>query len=237
MAEPVGILTRKLGPVGPDEVASYERREPRRHFHVLRDERLDGAAVEELSFDRASLEHRPLRFVELVEPRCQQSAQRRRHLDIAVALSAERDHLGQEERISARGANDPFADVVRNGIADESPGLLFRQRIQAAESPSRWNGGRAAPAAPGRGAGAVRRSRATPSIRRGRGRSPHPTGCHRSRPRAAPALRTVSGAPTRSHRCPIRRRSPRAATGSPWRPPRRPAACRAASPPLSPAST
>ena len=44
-------------------------------------ERLDGAAVEDLALDRAPLEHRALRPVELVEAGREQRAQRRRDLD------------------------------------------------------------------------------------------------------------------------------------------------------------
>src|ERR1700741_1263293 len=129
MAEAVGVLARKLRPIGTDQVAPNERRQPWRHLGLLRRERLHGASMEEFSLDRASLEHYPLRLVELVEPRCQQGLQRRRYLDLAVAFFAERDHLGQEERIASRRSNDPLSHPNRDAVANERACLVLRERI------------------------------------------------------------------------------------------------------------
>ena len=48
-----------------------------------------------------------------------------RHLDLSGVRIAERDHLGQEERITAGGADDLLADFVRNGVTDERARLLL----------------------------------------------------------------------------------------------------------------
>ena len=68
-----------------------------------RRERLDRAAMEDLAFDRATLEHAPLLAVELVEPGGEQRLDRRRHDHIASRASRDhRDHLLDEERIARR---------------------------------------------------------------------------------------------------------------------------------------
>ena len=82
VAEAVAVVARELGAVGPDELVAHERGEPGRDLRLLGGERLDGAAVEDLTLDRAALEHPALRLVELVEPGRQQRLQRRRHLDL-----------------------------------------------------------------------------------------------------------------------------------------------------------
>ena len=82
VAEAEAVLTGELRPVGADQLAPHERREAWRDLRLLRCQRLDGAAVEDLALDRAALEHPPLGRVELVEPRRQQRLQRGRHLDL-----------------------------------------------------------------------------------------------------------------------------------------------------------
>ena len=87
MAEAEAVLTGELWPVGADQLAPHERRQPWRHLRLLGCQCLHGAAVEDLALDRAALEHPPLGRVELVEPRRQQRLQRRRHLDLASPAS------------------------------------------------------------------------------------------------------------------------------------------------------
>jgi hypothetical protein len=82
--------------------------------------------VEELPFDCAAFEHLALRPVELVESCREQRAQRRRHL----CVLAEGNHLGEEERIASGGADDPLANLVGHGVANERAGLVIRQRLE-----------------------------------------------------------------------------------------------------------
>jgi hypothetical protein len=71
VAKTVCVLVRKLWPVGTDEIAPDEGRQPWQDLRFLRRERLDGASVEQLALHRSALEHLPLRLIELVEPRRQ----------------------------------------------------------------------------------------------------------------------------------------------------------------------
>ncbi len=123
--------------------------------------------VEHLAFDRAALEHGPLRRVELVEARREQRLERRRHLDLAVAGRLHhRRHLLDEERVAAGGAQDPLAHV-RAELLPADPRLHQRLRLVGGRAaaaggrrPSRC-AGRAAPAAPCRAAGSERPSTGT----------------------------------------------------------------------------
>ena len=87
-AEPVLVWHEQpdlpdVGAVGANELVAHERSEPGRDLCLLRAERLDGAAVEDLAFDRASLEHVSLGGLELVEARCEQRVKRWRHDNLA----------------------------------------------------------------------------------------------------------------------------------------------------------
>ena len=112
VAEAEAVLARDLRPVRPDQLLADERGEARGDLRLLGRERLDGAAVEDLALDRAALEHASLGRLELVEPGREQRLQRRRDDDLAVRLAGHRDHLLDEERVAARGASDPLAQVV-----------------------------------------------------------------------------------------------------------------------------
>ena len=104
MAEAKRILSGEQRPVRADELLADERGQLGREPRLLGRERLDDAVVEHLAFDRAALEDGALRRVELVEARCEQRLQRRRHLDLAVAGRLHhRRHLLHEERVAARG--------------------------------------------------------------------------------------------------------------------------------------
>src|SRR5262249_43991781 len=68
MAEAEGVVAGELGPVRPDQLVPDECGQPRQHLGLLRSERLDGAAMEDLALDRSPLEHGTLLRLQLVEP-------------------------------------------------------------------------------------------------------------------------------------------------------------------------
>ena len=115
MAEAERILSGEQRPVRADQLLANERGQLGREPRLLGRERLDDAVVEHLALDGAALEHGPLRRVELVEARREERLERRRHLDFAVAGRLHhRRHLLDEERVSARGVQDPFAASQRS---------------------------------------------------------------------------------------------------------------------------
>ena len=85
--------------------------------------------MEELALDRSPLQHPPLRLVQPVEPRCEQGLQRRRHFDVLL-LARHRQHLGDEERVPARGVRDPIAQLPGRLVADQLVGLVLAQRLE-----------------------------------------------------------------------------------------------------------
>ena len=120
-------------PVRADELLADERGQLAREPRLVGRERLDDAVVEHLALDGAALEHGPLRRVELVEARREQRLERRRHLDLAVAGRLHhRRHLLDEERVAARGAQDPLAHV-RVELSPADPRLHQRLRLVGAE--------------------------------------------------------------------------------------------------------
>ena len=112
VAEAEAVLARELRPVRPDQLLAHERGQARRHLGLVGCERLDGAAVEDLALDRAALEHAPLGRLELVETGREQRLQRRRDDHVALRLAGHRQHLLDEERVAARGASDPLAQLA-----------------------------------------------------------------------------------------------------------------------------
>ena len=235
VAKAVAVVARDLGRFGADELAPHERREPGRDLRLLGSERLHAAAVEDLPLDGAALEHPALGLVKLVEPSCEQSLQRRRHIDGSV-FGRHREHLGDEERVAARGVRDPLAQVARDDIADQRIRLLRWQEAPTGASPARSAAAPRAPVVPCTRAEAARPPKAAPSTRPGRGTSRRPTGCRR-RPRpAAPAPRAACGTPRRSRHRSSRPPTRPAANGSQQRRPDPTAAPPAASPPRPPAS-
>ena len=123
VAKAIAVVTGDLSAVGTHELAPHERCEPGRDLRLLGSERLDAAAVEDLALDGAALEHPALGLVELVEPRREQSLQRRRHVDVSI-LGRHREHLRDEQRVAACGAGDPLAQLVRHRVADQRVRLL-----------------------------------------------------------------------------------------------------------------
>ena len=107
VAEAEAVLARDLSPFRRDQLLADEAGEPRCHLRLVGDERLDGAAVEDLPLDRAALEHGPLGLLEPVEASRQQRLERRR--DDHLAVAGHREHLADEERVAACRARDPLA--------------------------------------------------------------------------------------------------------------------------------
>ena len=62
--------------------------------------------MEDLAFDRATLEDVALCRLELVEAGREQRLQRGRHDHVALRLSSHRDHLRDEQRVAARRPGD-----------------------------------------------------------------------------------------------------------------------------------
>ncbi len=100
MAEPEPVVSRELGPVGSDVLLANERGQSRRHLQLVGAEGLYGAAVEDLTLDRASLENTALLGLELVDTRGEQRLDRRWHDDLGILRALEhRHHLLHEERV------------------------------------------------------------------------------------------------------------------------------------------
>src|SRR5581483_12029721 len=69
------VVPRELRPVWPDHLPTDERGQARSDLRLVGCESLDGSAMEQLSFDRAALQHPPLRGIELIETRGEQRTQ------------------------------------------------------------------------------------------------------------------------------------------------------------------
>ena len=108
--EAKGIVTRQLRAFGPDQLLADESRQSRHDRPVL-GQRLHRPAVEDLALDGASLEHRPLRLLQLVEARGKQGLQVGRDENIRTGVGGHRRHLRQEERIAAGRMSDPRAQL------------------------------------------------------------------------------------------------------------------------------
>ena len=128
MPEPEPVVAGELSPVGTDQILAGQHRQARRDLCLLRCERLHGAAVEQLPFDRAALEHRTLGRLELVETGREERAQRRRDVDV-VGLSGHCEHLRQEERVAARGPGNPVPQLERQP-RDQLFGRFRDQRLE-----------------------------------------------------------------------------------------------------------
>ena len=86
VAKTEAILTRQLWLLGTNQLSPRECSEAGRQLQFVWHEDLNGTAVEQLTFDRGSLEHSALACVELVEPRREQRLQRRGHVDVRARL-------------------------------------------------------------------------------------------------------------------------------------------------------
>src|SRR6266511_3303814 len=88
--------------------------------------------MEDLAFDGASLHDSALGGVELVEPGCEQRAERRRHLDLVLALgvACHRQHLGDEERVASGRPLDPRSEPWRDAVADQRADVVVVEWLQ-----------------------------------------------------------------------------------------------------------
>src|SRR5829696_8804395 len=127
VAEAEAVLTGERRPVRPDQLLSRERGETRGHAFIGR-QCLHSATVEDLALDRAVLEHASLGGLELVEPRGEQRLQRRRDDHLAFGLFGHGQHLGDEERVAARGVSDPLAQVAGEPVRDQLVDRLVDER-------------------------------------------------------------------------------------------------------------
>jgi hypothetical protein len=131
MPKAKGVLVRKLRRIRPDQVPADERGEARRHLRSVRCQRADGAAMEDLSFDRPALEHGPLRRLELVEAGREQRLQRGRDDDLRLRVSSHVQDLRDEERVAAGGSCDPLAQIGPDVRGEQ---LVDGLRLQALEA-------------------------------------------------------------------------------------------------------
>ena len=113
VAEAEAVLAREQRRVRRDQLLANEPGETRGHLQLLGCERLDSTPVEDLTLDRAPLEHAPLGRRELVDARCEERVQGRRNDHLAVRLASHRQHLLDEERVAARRARDRVAQLAR----------------------------------------------------------------------------------------------------------------------------
>jgi hypothetical protein len=89
MAEPEPVVSRELRSVGPDELLANECRQSCRHALLAGLEGLHRPAVEDLTLDRAPLEHAALLGLELLDPGGKQRLDRRRHDDLRIRRATE----------------------------------------------------------------------------------------------------------------------------------------------------
>ena len=135
------ILTRQLWPLGTNQLSPRERREAWRQLQFLGHEDLNGTAVEQLTFDRGSLEHSALACVELVEPRREQRLQRRGHVDVRVAFAGQGQHLPDEQRVAGGRGGDSFPKICRHARRDQRVGA---RSVAQRREPKRHRPARAA---------------------------------------------------------------------------------------------
>ncbi len=119
VAEAEAVLAYEVGLVRPDQLLAHERGQARSHVGLVGCERLHGAAVEDLTLDRAPLEHAPLGRLELIEARREQRLQGGRDDHLALYLVGHRQHLPDEERVAARRASDLLAQLTGDPLRDQ----------------------------------------------------------------------------------------------------------------------
>src|SRR6476661_10355567 len=133
MPEAERVLARELRLVGPYELLAHEGAEPRHGLELLWRKCLHRAAMEDATFDCATLEHAALGWVELVEARSQQRLDRRRNGDVAVArLHDERHHLLHEQRVALRRLADALTKSVVEvrQARDHQLGVVGAERLE-----------------------------------------------------------------------------------------------------------
>jgi hypothetical protein len=114
MPEAERVVAGDHRPVRPDHLLADEREKLAWNIdhRRRRSERRHGSPVEDLSFDRAALDHDALVVVQRVESRLQQRPDRGRHVHGAARLAREGRHLLEEERIAVRRRQDARPSVV-----------------------------------------------------------------------------------------------------------------------------
>ena len=129
--EAEAVLAYERRRVRPDQLLPDERGEARRHVGLLRGERLHGAAMEDLPFDRAPLEDTSLRSLELIQPRRQQRPESGRDDDLAFRIGGHRQHLADEERVAARRARDPLAQLAAEVLRHQRSDVVVAEGLEA----------------------------------------------------------------------------------------------------------
>ena len=86
--------------------------------------------MEDLPLDRTPLEHAPLGRLELIQARREQRLQRGRDDHLAVRLAGHRQHLLDEERVAARRASDPLAQLAGDPLRDQLVDVLVAQGLE-----------------------------------------------------------------------------------------------------------
>ena len=99
----------------------------RRHLSLLRCERLHGAAVEDLTLDRATLEHPPLGRVELVQA-CASSKRKLAGTSTPAPASAAIASISAMKRV-APAATAILAQLLRHGRSDQAGRVLSTERL------------------------------------------------------------------------------------------------------------
>jgi hypothetical protein len=90
---------------------------------------LNGAAVEDLAFDRSALEHGPFGALESVEAGGEQRLKARWD-DQLLLRTGHRQYLCDEERVPTRCPRDPIAHRAADPVGDQPLDVLGRQRLQ-----------------------------------------------------------------------------------------------------------
>ena len=131
VTETEAVLADELGFVGSDQLLAHERGEAWRHLGLGRGERLDGATVEVLALDRASLEHTALGRIELIQAGGEQGLQGGRDNDLALCFAGHRQHSLDEEWVAARRAHDLGAQLSGDLLRDQLVDVVIGQRLQS----------------------------------------------------------------------------------------------------------
>ena len=130
MPEAKAVFARQPWPVGSDQLLPHERGELRCHRIPVRAQRLDGPAVEDLSFDRSPLEHPALSRLQAIKPRSEQRPQRGWNHHLPSAIGDHRHDLLDEERIAAGHAPDLRAQLRVETGGDQCIDVVIAQRVE-----------------------------------------------------------------------------------------------------------
>jgi hypothetical protein len=130
VAEAESVLGREPGLVGTDQLLADERGEARSQVPFLGSESLDRAAVEDLPFDRATLEDGALPAFELIEACGQQRLQAGRDDHLTLGLAGHGQHLGDEQRVTARRMCDLLAPIGGNRFGEQRVDGVLGERLE-----------------------------------------------------------------------------------------------------------